>query len=151
MKLKQNLFYQCEAFVNNRLKTINDIILSNQNALQSETKSSAGDKHETGRAMLQLEMEKASQQLASITQMKTILEKINIADSSNKNSAHLGCIVFTNTANYFLSIASGHITVEHKHYFAISVSSPIGKLLLGKSKNEVIIFNGNTIKILDIQ
>ncbi len=42
----------------------------NKKALFSETKSSAGDKHETGRAMLQLEMEKTSQQLAVINQMK---------------------------------------------------------------------------------
>ena len=55
-------------FVNNRLQTVQDTLFhSNQKALQSETKSSAGDKHETGRAMLQLEMEKAGQQLSGIT------------------------------------------------------------------------------------
>ena len=64
LKIKEVLFKECEDFVNKRLQTVEDIISSNQKALQSETKSSAGDKHETGRAMLQLEMEKAGQQLA---------------------------------------------------------------------------------------
>ena len=64
MNLKEALFKQCEAFVNKRLRNIEEVISSNQKALQSETKSTAGDKHETGRAMLQLEMEKAGQQLA---------------------------------------------------------------------------------------
>ena len=73
MNLKQELFTQCENFVNKRLQTVEEIITSNQKGLQSETKSSAGDKHETGRAMLQLEMEKAGQQLASIQQMKSTL------------------------------------------------------------------------------
>ena len=64
--LKEVLFQQCEDFVNTRLQTIQTIISSHQEALRSETKSSAEDKHETGRAMLQLEMEKAGQQLAAI-------------------------------------------------------------------------------------
>lgn len=61
MNLKETLFKQCVLFVNKRLQTIEEVLSSNQKALQAETKSSAGDKHETGRAMLQLEMEKASQ------------------------------------------------------------------------------------------
>ena len=73
LKIKEALFEQCEVFVNKRLYNIENVISSNQRALQSETKSSAGDKHETGRAMLQLEMEKAGQQLAGIVQMKEIL------------------------------------------------------------------------------
>jgi hypothetical protein len=139
MKLKEELYYKCEAFVNKRLQTVDEIISSNQKALQSETKSSAGDKHETGRAMLQLEMEKAGQQLAGINQMKEILAKINISKKSQL--AHLGSVIETDLANYFLSISAGKLTVAGKVYFAISVSSPIGKLLLGKKVNEEFVFN----------
>lgn len=139
MDIKEALFKQCELFVNKRLKTVNDIISSNQKALQSETKSSAGDKHETGRAMLQLEMEKAGQQLSGIHQMKEILARIDILKKSEV--AHLGSVIETNSANYFLAISAGQITVYGKVYFAISVSSPIGKLLLGKSENDELVFN----------
>ena len=149
MKIKEALFAHCETFVNNRLQTVNDIISSNQKALQSETKSSAGDKHETGRAMLQLEMEKAGQQLTGIRQMKEILGKINISKTSK--NVHLGSIIETNLVSYFLSISTGKIVVNNKVYFAISVSSPIGKLLLGKKENEVFYFNGNSIKIEKIE
>jgi len=153
MELKQNLFGQCQKYVNNRLKTVQEIISSNQNALQSETKSSAGDKHETGRAMLQLEMEKASQQLASIHQMKIVLERINNFKSETlvQKTAHLGSLVFTDTSSYYLSISAGQLIVENNNYFAISISSPIGKLLLGKSEKDSISFNGNTITIQEIQ
>ena len=58
------------------MDTVEQIISSNQKALQSETKSSAGDKHETGRAMLQLEIEKASQQFKAIRDMRTVLANI---------------------------------------------------------------------------
>ena len=105
LKTKELLFNLCKDFVNKRLKTVQDIISSNQKALQSETKSSAGDKHETGRAMLQLEMEKASQQLEGISIMNQILSKVDISKSSK--IAHLGSVIITNKANYFLSISAG--------------------------------------------
>jgi transcription elongation GreA/GreB family factor len=148
IKIKEVLFKECQDFVNKRSQTVEDIISSNQKALQSETKSSAGDKHETGRAMLQLEMEKAGQQLAGIHQMKLILAKIDILKKSEV--AHLGSVVETDFANYFLSISAGKIIIEDKIYFAISILSPIGKLLLGKKIKDKFIFNGKTFQIKKI-
>ena len=145
LKIKEALFEQCEVFVNKRLYNIENVISSNQKALQSETKSSAGDKHETGRAMLQLEIEKAGQQLAGITQMKAVLSKIDISKTSK--NACLGSVIITDKARYFLSISAGQLVVVDKSYFAISVVSPIGKLLLGKQEKDAISFNGITIVI----
>ena len=146
LKIKEQLFKQCEEFVNKRSQTVEEIIASNQKALTSETKSSAGDKHETGRAMLQLEMEKASQQLAGIHSMKIVLSKIDLSKTSEV--AHLGSIIYTTSANYFLSISAGLLTVDAKNYYAISISSPIGKLLLGKKINEEFTFNCKKVNIL---
>tara|TARA_R110001632_G_scaffold140060_1_gene255944 strand:+ start:50192 stop:50641 length:450 start_codon:yes stop_codon:yes gene_type:complete len=148
MTLKENLYQQCVLTVENRFKTIQEIISSHQKSLNSETKSSAGDKHETGRAMLQLEMEKAGQQLASIQQMKEILAKIDV--SKKAYLASLGALVETSLGNYFLSISSGQLMAENKKVFAISVSSPIGKLLLGKKVGDLLNFNGKEINIQKI-
>ena len=147
MNIKEELYKQCELYVNKRLQTVEETISSHQKALLSETKSSAGDKHETGRAMLQLEMEKAGQQLSGIAQMKETLAKINIKTTSK--TAHLGSVVITtSTINYFISVSVGLLTFANKKYFAISSSSPIGKLILGKKEGESFEFNGvkNTIK-----
>ena len=149
MNIKEELLKKCHQFVNNRLQNIEETISSNQAALQSETKSSAGDKHETGRAMLQLQMEKAGQQLANIQQMKETLAKIDVTNKST--NAHLGSLIKTNTGNYFLSISAGQLKVDNELYFAVSVSSPIGKLLLGKSVNEQVMFNSKNIKLLSIK
>ena len=148
LKIKEALFSQSQSFVNKRLQTVEAVLSSNQKALQSETKSSAGDKHETSRAMLQLEMEKAGQQLAGITQMKVVLSKIDILKTSK--NACLGSVIITAKVSYFLSISAGQLIVADKSYFAISVSSPMGKLLLGKQEKEVISFNGKTIEIIGI-
>ena len=148
MNIKTELLETCKKFVENRFKTVQEILLSFQNDLQSETKSSAGDKHETGRAMLQLEMEKTSQQLIGIKQMISVLDKIDISKKSKK--IHLGSIVFTEKDSYFLSISAGKIILNNEVFYAISTSSPIGKLLLGKQENEQFSFNGNTLKIQKI-
>jgi len=137
-EIKNKLFSACAKFVQDRADTIQNIINSNQQALNSETKSSAGDKHETGRAMLQLEMEKASQQLSSINEMKSVLSKISL---ENSDIIKLGSLVKTNHINYFLAVSAGEIKIENQVYYAISPSSPIGRLLLGKRVGNSFIFN----------
>ena len=148
MSLKSQLFNKCKLYIEKREQTILEIMASNKKALLSETKSSAGDKHETGRAMLQLEMEKASQQIAVVQQMKEVLHRINIEDSSDE--VRLGSLVFTDKAIYFLAISMGAVTMENTNYFVISSASPIGKMLLGKKKNDAIQFNGKQIKITQV-
>ena len=70
---KQKLYKYCLEFIDARLQTVQNQIVEIQNSLLSETKSSSGDKHETGRAMLQLEREKAGQQLAEIQKLNEII------------------------------------------------------------------------------
>jgi len=148
VELKAVLIDNCESFVSERMKTITEIISSNQDALQSETKSSAGDKHETGRAMLQLEMEKASSQLESVNKMKETLGKITFHAVSDVSK--LGSLVITSSGNYFLAISLGKIEVNNVVYYAVSLSSPIGKKLFGTKRGDSVDFNGRQIKILDI-
>ncbi len=148
MSVKEQLFKECQLYVEKREQTIREIMSSNKKALLSETKSSAGDKHETGRAMLQLEMEKASQQIAVVQQMKEVLHRIKTSETSDV--VRLGSLVHTDKGTYYLTISIGTVSVENETYFIISSSSPIGKLLLGKEVNDVIQFNGKQIKITQI-
>ena len=75
MELKEKLLSQCKDFISRRKKVIDGVIFEIENALLSETKSSAGDKHETGRAMLKLEREKAGVQLREIHKEEEIIAK----------------------------------------------------------------------------
>ncbi len=145
MDIKKELLKACISFVEKREQTIQKTIVSNQKALVSETKSSAGDKHETGRAMLQLEMEKAGQQLASMMSLKETLQKVDIKNVSQ--TVCLGSLIVTNRGNYFLAISIGKISIENTSYFVVSAVSPIGKLLLGKQKGAAFVFNGMKFQI----
>ncbi|MDJ0646582.1 MAG: 3-oxoacyl-ACP synthase [Flavobacteriaceae bacterium] len=138
MAVKEQLYQACTNFVQKKEASVLKTIQSNQEALNSETKSSAGDKHETGRSMLQLEMEKASQQLEVVYAMKATLQRINFSDTSG--IVKLGSLVITDKTNYYLTISAGEIKVEDDSYYAVSANSPIGKLLLGKKVDDTITF-----------
>lgn len=138
VQLKRQLYQKCDEFVNERLSNIHNQIKEIQESLTSETKSSAGDKHETGRAMLQLEREKSGQQLAETEKLKENLSKIDVSKSSG--SIGLGSVVFTSNANYFIAISIGQIEVEGTNFFAISLNTPIGLLLMGKTVGDTVVF-----------
>ncbi|MGY0391137.1 3-oxoacyl-ACP synthase [Bizionia sp. KMM 8389] len=147
-KIKDALKAMCTQALDLRLSTVRSQVLEIQQALTSETKSSAGDKHETGRAMMQLEREKLGKQLSEIEKQQEVLSKVPL--KINPELIGLGTIVITNSANYFIAVSVGELTFENVAYYAISPQTPIGKLLLGKSANETFSFNGRTFEIQTI-
>lgn len=146
---KTALYQFCQAFVDERSNRIQSQIKELQTALDSETKNSAGDKHETGRAMLQLEREKLGQQLAEVQDLNRLMQKIDI--SSKKTVAALGSLVKTTKANYFLAISAGEFKSGDIPFYCISLNTPIGIMLLGKTMGDTIGFNGNVLKIIAIE
>lgn len=145
LETKENLYLQCVHFVENRFKTIQTTINEIQESLTSETKSSAGDKHETGRAMLQLEREKAGHQLAEIQKIKEHLSKINVTSIST--CIGLGTVVYTNKSNYFIAISAGELKAENEVFYAISPNTPMGQLLMGKTLGDDVVFRDQKFKI----
>lgn len=138
-EIKVKLFEQCYQFCQERLKIIQSQIEETNKALTTETKSSAGDKHETGRAMLQLEREKLGNQLAELEKQQEILSKIQ-TDKISINIG-LGSVVYTTKSNYFIAISAGKLQVNDDVFFGISIQTPIGKLLLGKTVGCEVEFN----------
>ena len=146
--IKEKLYKACEAYVDERIKRIEAAMAGLESDLENETKSSAGDKYETGREMINLEWNKLAEQLQ---QFKNLRNTINIAKSrTNNGSALLGTAVKTNMANYFIAIPADRIIVDGDEYFAIGANSPIAQLLLHKKAGEEIIFNGKTAQILEV-
>lgn len=148
MIIKEQLYRKCNEALQERLKHIKKSILDLEEALQSETKSSAGDKHETGRAMIQIEREKAGQQLIGIQNNQELLQKID-CKAKHKNIA-LGSVVYTSQHNYFISISEGEIKLEDVSFYAISPHSPIAQLLLGKTEGDTISFRNNPFTVLKV-
>lgn len=126
--------------VDARILELKTILQEAQDAANNETKSSAGDKHETSRAMAQLETEKLTTQLSDALNLKETLSKINTKETTNQ--IILGSLVFTNNRNFYVSVSLGKLEIEQEQFFAISPQSPIGKLLLTKKEKDSFSLNG---------
>jgi len=149
MNIKEQLYKFCQEYVNARTIRIQNSIKDIQESLGSETKSSAGDKHETGRAMLQLEREKLGQQLQEVEKMTIILSRISI--TLKMSTVVLGSLVRTSKQDYFLAVSAGAYEDDSESIHCISSATPIAKLLLGKSIGDVVVFNGDNIRITKIE
>lgn len=147
--MKKELFDHCQNYCKERLERIRGEIKKVNYSLSSETKSTAGDKHETGRAMLQLELEKLGKQLLQVEKMQLVLDRIPL----DKNTGHvaLGSLVTTNKTKYYISISAGKSMVGSIEVFCISSISPIGQLLLGNGVGGEITFNGQRFDILKVE
>jgi hypothetical protein len=119
-----------------------------QAAANEETKSSAGDKYETGRAMMQLEMEKHVVQRAEALKLKQTLDQLSI--DTHHSTAQLGSLVITSQGNFFLSISAGQFVIEDLSYIAISLSSPIGMKLKSSKVNDSFTFNDRIFLVTNI-
>lgn len=145
--LKSGLLSFCFDYINKKLEVLEDELRLAQDSTNDQSKSSVGDKHETGRAMAQLEQEKLSSQFLELEKQKQILTKIN-PEVINQNIG-LGSLVKTNKGSFFLAIAIGKVTLNNSDFFVISLSSPIGQALFNHQGNKVN-FNGAIIEIDEV-
>ncbi len=143
--IKTKLYQHCVDYVNTRINHIQVAMQAAQESINGETKSSAGDKHETSRAMAQLEQEKLSTQLTEAQKLQEVLSGIH----SNKNTvkADLGSLVITSNGNYYICISAGKIEIDKEVYFAVSMASPIGKALLNVRELDTVEFNKHRLLV----
>ena len=145
MMIKEALQTFMAKDLNSKLEQLNADIVSLRDSRNNDTKSSAGDKYETGREMAQIELNKLEIQLAKTKELLQELEKINPATECKR--VEFGALVMSNQENYFISIPYGKIIHENITYYAISAASPMGAVLLRKSAGESVVFNGREILI----
>ena len=145
---KENVHRAILENVNERIQSLNSILKDTFQATAEDSKSSAGDKHETGVAMAQLEQEKLTKQINEFLLLKEALLKINPSKVHTK--IEVGSLVETNNGWYYFSVGLGAVKMNETTIFAMNPLAPIGTLLNGKMKGEQVAFNGKTTKILNV-
>lgn len=126
----------------NLKRTLKDVLI----ATASDTKSSAGDKHETSRAMAQLEQEKIGGQISEINKIQEILFRID--PSKTHSTIQLGSLVQTSDGWFYLSAGIGSLIVNKELVFCMTLAAPLGKLLFGKKAGDLIEWQGKSIEII---
>mgnify|MGYP001396975821 FL=1 len=138
--------------ITNSLNEKIQILEEERNSINKEkneiTKSSAGDKFETSRSTMQIEYDKLNHQ---IIQLKDQLNKIGLIESNKTFSKiRYGALVITNSSYYLVSIGLGKYSIDNKSVFVISLTSPVGQILVDKKRGDHIIFNNKKEEIIDI-
>ena len=148
IELKTKIHKACIAFVDKRINNFESTYNAAVDSGNSDSKSSVGDKHETGKAMAQLEQEKAAHQLVEAKELKNSLEKISIG--SKHQIIALGTLINTNNGLFYIAIGIGKLLVENESVVVISPQSPLGQNLMGQLKGKTICYNNLNYSIRNI-
>lgn len=146
--LKTACYELAAAWVNTRIESAQKAMQNAQNSANEESKSSAGDKYETGRAMAQNDRDMFAKQHLEAQQDLNVLQKINVDIVPDK--VVNGALVNTSMGYFFIALSIGHKAVASQNIMFTSALSPIGALIYGKSVGESFQFRNQAVSITGI-
>ncbi|MEN3324076.1 hypothetical protein VP395_10080 [Mariniflexile soesokkakense] len=147
MTTKQKLLQICNEHVDKRINDYKEEVNLIKESIASNDKGSSED-DDSGNGKLLNDLEKNMTYLNDAKKTKEYLS--NIKTNVESKDAMLGCIVKTNVMNFYISTSIGKIELENEVFYAISVNSPIGQLLINKPVNTSFEFNQNKYVITEI-
>ncbi|MFY0598163.1 MAG: 3-oxoacyl-ACP synthase [Cyclobacteriaceae bacterium] len=136
----------CEDLIDKRIGDAQSELSSYSDQSKEETKSSAGDKYETARAMIHLEREKIASRLNELAKLKRVIGQI----SAGTISAPLGRLILTDKGSFFISVSLGLVKYDGEDFMAISPVAPLGNLLSKAKQGEVVSFNKTQYEIAEV-
>ncbi len=113
-----------------------------------ETKSSAGDKFETSREMMNQEVGRIEERIAYLKKQTNYLNQIPL---STVDSIQSGSLVLTNHGLFFFGIAFGKLDIDKEILMGLSLNSPLGKLMANKKNGDKLTFMSRNYDIQNVQ
>lgn len=144
--IKKELYQKCIEFSQTQIESIEQAIKSAEQSATDDTKSSAGDKYETGREMMSQEIKRLSGQLQEAKKLIEAINRFTLIEKSN-GTIRPGSLVFTDNGNFYISIGIGQIKLEDEVYYAISQASPLALKLIGLKAGTSAGFNNRLYQI----
>lgn len=122
-------------------------LIEETRASNNDTKSSMGDKYETGREMLQQEINNLQRQLNESLNQQSIVQKIS---SDPLSKVQNGALVKTDKGLFYISASAGEIMVDEQKIMTVSAESPLAKAMYGLTENQSFSVNNVTQKIVKV-
>jgi hypothetical protein len=126
--------------LDDKIITIRQKLDELKESLTGETKSTAGDKHETARAFVHIEQENTGRQLEVLLQQKAELQSFSAIHISGVIVP--GALVKTDRGWLYISAGIGKAVINGETVFALSPQSPLGKKLIGCKVGDSVEING---------
>lgn len=142
------LYEHCMDLLQQRNEQIRSAIDSAQHAANSETKSTAGDKHETARAMAQLEVEMLSRQLSEVNKSIESLQRLRKPDCTGV--AQPGSVVVTSLGTFYISVSIANVEISGEKVMAISPEAPLAKAIVGRQAGDSLEWSGKKLSIVAV-
>lgn len=149
MTLKSHIHQACIHMVIQRLNQLGEQLDDLRQQLESDGKSSAGDKHETGRAMLHLEQEQLAKQLYEANAQLAMLK--SISPTRDSEWVKHGSLVQTSSGYYYLCGGFGKLRVDEIDVMTVSTQSPLGQALLGRKSGDNVGMGNRLIHIISTE
>jgi len=146
--MKADLLQHCISVAQGRLQALENELAYLRDAAGAEGKSTAGDKHETGRAMVHLEQEKLLRQQAEAQALVAELERIKV-----QVTAHIaiGSLVHTDRGTFLIAAGLGKVEWKGRPVFVLSPKAPVAAALMGRTVGDSVTANGAVFRILSVQ
>ena len=135
-QLKEQLYDHCRDYVDHLLNVAKSGISDAQEAANQEGKSSAGDKFETHRAMMHLQLEGFIKRL----EVAELLDRILLALSPTliTDEVRPGALVETDRGMYYIAVSAPPIELASERYICLSIDAPIYKAIAGHSADDLV-------------
>lgn len=147
-EIKKVLYEKCIGYAEERISSIENALLASHEASVNDTKSSAGDKYETTREMMQQEISRNALQLMEAKKLRMMLDKFSHDFTSD--IVRQGSFIVTSGGDFYISISAGQLVVAGRSVYAISAHSPIGRLFIGRKAGESVEMNKKVFEILEV-
>jgi hypothetical protein len=147
-ELKPAVHAHCLALVRERIAQVEAGISDARTSAQSDTKSSAGDKHETSRAMAQLEIEKQQVSLGNLLAMQDVLQRLDPTRAHTRMGE--GALVRTDSGLFYVAVGLGRVAVKGQDVQVISPQAPLVALLKSLDIGGSVVFNGRRHTMMEV-
>ncbi|MEO9870530.1 3-oxoacyl-ACP synthase [Ekhidna sp.] len=147
-EFKRAVHQACEKRLEEKIVALLNEIDALKESASNETKSSMGDKYETGREMIMQERNKLGEQLDQFKKQQVILSSVNM--DMNYNSVKAGSLVQAQNGTFYISVPIGELNVEGDKVFAISPLAPLSNAMMGLKRGEVFNLKGGSFEIEEL-
>jgi transcription elongation GreA/GreB family factor len=138
----------CRALLSARAEAYLRELASLNEAAAGETKSSAGDKYETAREMMAQQRNLLERNLAEAQAGLENLERMGVAPPGSRIA--FGSLVETNLGWHLVGTGLGEVDCSGIVVRLISLASPLGGALKGRSAGDRIPWRGAELEILRV-
>lgn len=148
MTFKEKAYDRYQQVLNDKVRLLEQNLEGLFQSALNETKRTAGDKHETALAMLQIEQENTRRQLQDARLQQGLLQKIDASFLSSRVTT--GSLAKTNQGYLFIGVALGKIVLDGVTVMSVSPQSPLGSQLMGLVVGSKVTMNGRTYVVEEI-